>query len=143
MKNGKSAEALGLDEVDAGRFRKEACKPALAQGKGYLRVTAVAAGETKGDAPPQTVALDCFVGENWVVTAHDAGAEVLEEFRDRVEGEGALGATRRTVLPRRASGMGRDELPASVRSGRGRPGRVRCPRPTQPCGATPSVISAS
>lgn len=84
-------EALGLDEVDASRFRKRGAQAALAQGKGYLRVTAIAAGETKGDAPPQTVALDCFVGENWVVTAHDAGAGVLEEFRDRVEGEGALG----------------------------------------------------
>ena len=84
-------EALGLDEVDVGRFRKGGVQAALVQGKGYLRVTAVAVGETKEDAPPQTVALDCFVGENWVVTAHDAGAEALDGFRDRVEGEGALG----------------------------------------------------
>ena len=81
-----------------GRFRKGGVQAALVQGKGYLRVTAVAVGETKSDAPPQTVALDCFVGENWVVTSHDAGAEALDGFRDRVEGEGALGV-RRTVLP--------------------------------------------
>jgi magnesium transporter len=84
-------EALGLDEVDAGRFREEGVQPALDHGEGYLLVTAVAAGDAKGDAPPQTVALDSFVGENWVVTAHDIEVGVLEDFRGRAEGEGAIG----------------------------------------------------
>ncbi len=84
-------EALGLDEVDAGRFRTEGVQPALDQVREYLRMTAVAAGDTEGDAPPQTVALDCFVGENWVVTAHDVEIGVLEDFRERAGGEGAVG----------------------------------------------------
>jgi len=84
-------DALGLHEVDAGRFREEGVQAAVGQGKGYLRVTAVAAGEPEGDASPQTVALDCFVGENWIVTAHDVAVGVLEDFRDRAGGEGALG----------------------------------------------------
>jgi magnesium transporter len=84
-------EALGLDEPDAGRLRAEGVQPALDQGRGYLRMTVVAAGDTEGDAPPQTVALDCFVGENWVVTAHDVDVGVLEDFRDRAGGEGAIG----------------------------------------------------
>src|SRR6266542_5149564 len=84
-------EALGLDELDAGRFRTEGVQPALDQVRGYLRMTAVAAGDTEGGERPQTVALDCFVGENWVVTAHDVEVRVLEEFRERAGGEGAVG----------------------------------------------------
>jgi magnesium transporter len=84
-------EALGLDNVEAGRFREERVQPALDQGEGYLIVTAVAARDVEGDSAPQTVALDCLVGENWVVTAHDMEVGVIEDFRERAEGEGEIG----------------------------------------------------
>jgi Mg2+ and Co2+ transporter CorA len=35
---------------------------------------------------------ECVLGPNWVVTAHEAEIEVLEEFRERAEGGGQVGA---------------------------------------------------
>jgi len=84
-------EALGLDAAEVGRFREHGAQPALDQGQGYLRVTAVAARDAEGDAGPQTIALACFVGEKWVVTAHDIEIGVLEDFRERAEGESEIG----------------------------------------------------
>ena len=36
-------------------------------------------------------AVECVVGENWVITAHDEAIPVLEEFADRVSGSGDTG----------------------------------------------------
>ena len=36
-------------------------------------------------------ALECVVGENWVITAHDRPVPVLEEFAERVSGSGNTG----------------------------------------------------
>jgi len=84
-------EALGLDGLEPGRFHEEAVQPAFDQSQEYLRVTALAASDTEGDAAPQTVAVDCFVGENWVLTAHSTELAVIEDFRARTEGEGKIG----------------------------------------------------
>lgn len=85
------AETLGLDDEGAGRLCEEGVHPALDQGHGYLRVTAVAVRDAGGDADSQLVALHCLVGENWVVTAHDSEVEVVEDFRERVDGRGEIG----------------------------------------------------
>ena len=37
------------------------------------------------------IALECVVGKNWVITAHDRPIPVLEEFTDRVSGSGDTG----------------------------------------------------
>ena len=37
------------------------------------------------------IALECVVGKNWVITAHDRPIPVLEEFSDRVSGSGDTG----------------------------------------------------
>ena len=39
----------------------------------------------------QTVALDCFVGKNWVLTAHASELAAMEDFRERAEGAGEIG----------------------------------------------------
>src|SRR2546422_9798051 len=79
-------EALSLDELETGRLHDEDAQPAFDQGQEYLRVTALAARDTEADAS-ETVAVDCFVGENWIVTAHNTKLAVIEDFRDRAEGE--------------------------------------------------------
>src|SRR2546425_6580649 len=83
-------EALGLDELATGRLHDEDAQPAFDQGPEYLRVTALAARDTEADAA-KTVVVDCFVGESWVLTAHSAELAVIEDFRDRAEGEGEIG----------------------------------------------------
>ena len=70
----------------AGR-RRGAClqpRPWLPQGD------ALAARDTEADTP-QAVAVDCFVGKNWVLTAHNIELAVIEDFRERAEGEGEIG----------------------------------------------------
>ena len=37
-------------------------------------------------------AVECVVGQNWVVTAHDRPIPVLDEFADRVSGSGDTGS---------------------------------------------------
>ena len=41
------------------------------------------------------IAVECVVGENWVITAHDRPIPVLEEFAERVSGSGDTGVARR------------------------------------------------
>ena len=84
-------EAIGLGDVEAGHLREVGGQPAFGQGQKYLRVTAVAARDAEGDSAPATAAVDCLVGANWVVTAHQIELAVIEEFRERAEGEGEIG----------------------------------------------------
>ena len=82
--------ALGLDGLETGRLQEEGVAPAFNQGHGHLRVTALAARDTEADTS-EAVAVDCFVGENWVLTAHNIELAVIEDFRERAEGEGEIG----------------------------------------------------
>jgi magnesium transporter len=54
----------------------------------YIHVTTYSPCEN-GDT--ELVALECVVGENWVVTAHDRPLEVLDEFAERASGSGETG----------------------------------------------------
>ncbi len=54
----------------------------------YIHVTAYAPRREDDCA---LVALECIVGENWVVTAHDQPIELLEEFAARASGSGDTG----------------------------------------------------
>jgi magnesium transporter len=84
-------EALGIDERDGDRLGNDGAVPEVGQGRGYLRVTAIAAGDPEGDTAPVSITLNCLVGENWLVTAHDGEVAVIEEFREHAEGEGEIG----------------------------------------------------
>lgn len=55
----------------------------------YIHVTAYAPDEDQEGA---LIALECVVGEHWVVTAHDVPIPVLEEFSERVSGSGDTGS---------------------------------------------------
>ena len=56
----------------------------------YLHVTTYSPCEAD-EKEDELVALECVVGENWVVTAHDQPLEVLDEFAERVSGSGDTG----------------------------------------------------
>jgi magnesium transporter len=58
----------------------------------YLRVTAVAVSDEERDPAKERVVVDCFVGPNWLLTAHGADVAVIDEFRERVTGKGEAGA---------------------------------------------------
>ena len=75
------------DQSVAGSERKAG----IAQEDGYLAVTAVAVSDDERDVENERVVLDCFVGPNWVLTAHSAEIAVVDDFRDTASGEGALG----------------------------------------------------
>src|ERR671910_505322 len=55
----------------------------------YLHLTTYAPREDDGG---KLHALECVVGENWVITAHDRPIVVLEDFAARVSGSGDTGS---------------------------------------------------
>jgi magnesium transporter len=55
----------------------------------YLQITTYAPRE---DEEGELHAVQCIVGQNWVVTAHDQPIPVLEEFASRVSGSGDTGS---------------------------------------------------
>jgi magnesium transporter len=67
-------------------------KARLKQHDAYLRITAVGVSDTETDPDRESVIVDCFVGSNWVVTAHSAGIAALDDFREIAEGEGEIGS---------------------------------------------------
>jgi magnesium transporter len=65
--------------------------PMLDQQERQLRVTAVAVSDGESDPDRETIVVDCYVGSNWVLTAHNAKVAVIDDFRERVGGEGEIG----------------------------------------------------
>src|SRR5882724_7822487 len=91
---GEAAEVLDrLDLGDAGglRLADPEGKPGIEQHEGHLRVTAVAVSDAERDPARERIVIDCFLGSNWVLTAHRAEIAVLDDFREVAEGKGELG----------------------------------------------------
>ncbi len=82
-------EALDLSRKDTFAGADE--NPSLEQCDGYLKVAAVAVSDASGHSSAETVALSCFIGENWILTAHASELAVINEFRERAEGGGEIG----------------------------------------------------
>jgi magnesium transporter len=83
------AGELDLDDVTRARLAKAHDRPAFRDRGHYLHVTTYApAPEDEG----LLHAVECVVGQNWVVTAHDAPVPVLEDFAHRVSGSGDTGS---------------------------------------------------
>ncbi len=55
----------------------------------HLHVTLYVASGEEGE--PVLRPVECVIGPKWVVTAHEAEIEVLEEFRERAEGGSQIG----------------------------------------------------
>jgi Mg2+ and Co2+ transporter CorA len=83
------AEAFGLDTHTL-KCLSEPNERALFQDHGhYIHITTYAPHEDEKD---RLHAVECVVGENWVITAHDFPIPVLDEFADRVSGSGDTGS---------------------------------------------------
>jgi magnesium transporter len=83
-------EALELGDENAHRLLQQPSRASLADAGERLHVTLYAAGIDGAD--PVLVPVECVLGPNWVVTAHSEVVEVLEDFRERAEGGGQVGA---------------------------------------------------
>jgi magnesium transporter len=83
------AEAFGLDSQTRDGLAKRSDRPVFKDHGRYLRITTYAPREDDGGS---LHALECVVGENWVVTAHDRPIAVLEDFAARVSGSGDTGS---------------------------------------------------
>jgi magnesium transporter len=82
-------EAFELSDEGAGRLLEQPTSASLVDAGERLHVTLYSAS-SEGDEPVLRP-LECILGPNWVITAHEAEIEVLEEFRERAEGGGQVG----------------------------------------------------
>ncbi len=83
------AEAFGLDSATRDCLADSKETAVFKDHGRYIHVTTYAPDE---DDEGELIALECVVGENWVVTAHDQPIPVLEEFASRVSGSGDTGS---------------------------------------------------
>ena len=83
-------EALDLSDKQARRLLEQPGQASLADAGEHMHLTLYVASSEEGK--PVLRPVECVLGRNWVVTAHEAEIEVLEEFRERAEGGGQVGA---------------------------------------------------
>ena len=79
-----------------------------------MHVTLYAAGVDDGE--PVLTPLECALGPNWIVTSHHGKVDVLEEFRERAEGGGEVGALDCALVCRSDPRVGRRRLLPRLRS---------------------------
>ena len=82
-------DAFKLDHEQVQRLLEPPSRASLVDAGEHLHVTLYAASTERGD--PVLRPVECVLGPNWVVTAHEAEIKVLEEFRERAEGGGQIG----------------------------------------------------
>jgi magnesium transporter len=83
------ADAFGLDRRTRDCLASSEERAVFNDHGRYIHVTTYAPHE---DDEGELIALECVVGENWVVTAHDHPIPVLEDFAARVSGSGDTGS---------------------------------------------------
>jgi magnesium transporter len=86
---GDVVEAFDLDETTGERLVSSEGRAVFQDFGRYIHVTTYSPCEEDGE---DLIALECVVGENWVITAHDEPIPVLEEFASRVSGSGDTGS---------------------------------------------------
>ena len=82
------AEAFGLDSATRECLADSKDRAVFKDHGRYIHVTTYAPDENEGEL----IGLECVVGENWVITAHDQPIPVLKEFASRVSGSGDTGS---------------------------------------------------
>jgi magnesium transporter len=82
-------EAFQLDDATVEYLRNPNDRAVFDDHGRYIHITTYAPRE---DEEGELHALECVVGENWVITAHDRPIPVLEEFAARVSGSGDTGS---------------------------------------------------
>jgi len=83
------AEAFDLDHTTREALLAPHKQPTFDDHGRYIHITTYAPRE---DKEGELHAIECVVGENWVVTAHEQPIPVLEEFAERVSGSGDTGS---------------------------------------------------
>jgi magnesium transporter len=83
------ADAFDLDQRTRAFLATPGEHPGFNDHGRYMHITTYAPRE---DEEGELHALECVIGENWVVTAHDLPIPVLEEFAARVSGSGDTGS---------------------------------------------------
>ena len=83
------AEAFDLDDTTREYLATPHERPVFDDHGRYIHITTYAPRE---DEEGELHAVECVVGENWVITAHDQPIPVLEEFAERVSGSGDTGS---------------------------------------------------
>ena len=84
------AAVFDLDEATRDRLASSEGQAFFRDYRRYIHVTTYSPCEEDGQEG-ELIALECVVGENWVITAHDSPVEVLKEFAERVSGSGDTG----------------------------------------------------
>jgi Mg2+ and Co2+ transporter CorA len=90
----QAAEVLdALDLADVGELQLDDPEktPAVEQHESHWRVTAIAVSDAEQDPDRERIVVDCFLGSNWVLTAHTADIAALDDFRTVAEGQGEIG----------------------------------------------------
>jgi magnesium transporter len=83
------AEVFDLDDETRALLGESKDRAVFRDHGRYLHVSTYAPTD---DEECRLIALECVVGENWVVTAHDEPIPVLDEFGARVSGSGDTGS---------------------------------------------------
>jgi magnesium transporter len=83
------AHAFELDETTRERLASSSGKAVFHDYGRYIHLTTYSPCDD--NERDELIALECVVGKNWVITAHDRPLEVLEEFAERVSGSGDTG----------------------------------------------------
>jgi magnesium transporter len=87
----KVAQAFELDDPTRERLASSSGRARFHDHGRYLHVTTFSPREDEDDDDEDLIALECVVGKNWVITAHDRPIPVLQEFTERVSGSGDTG----------------------------------------------------
>ena len=98
----KVARAFALDDATRDCLAKSPGRAVFADYGRYIHVTTYSPTEedaernddarsAEGGEDDDLIALECVVGDKWVITAHDRPIPVLEEFSERVSGSGDTG----------------------------------------------------
>jgi magnesium transporter len=83
------ADAFDLDQRTRERLATPHKSPVFDDHRRYIHITTYAPEE---EEQGKLLAVECVVGENWVVTAHDHPIPVLDDFAARVSGSGDTGS---------------------------------------------------
>jgi magnesium transporter len=83
------AEAFELDQRTHKFLTDPQKEPVFYDYGRYIHITTYAPRE---DEEGELHSVECVVGENWVITAHDRPIQVLEDFAARVSGSGDTGS---------------------------------------------------
>jgi magnesium transporter len=86
------AETFDLEDATRERLASSSGKAVFFDYGRYIHVTTYSPREDEEDEEDEDLlTLECIVGKNWVITAHDRPVSVLQEFADRVSGSGDTG----------------------------------------------------